>query len=190
MRRGTLASLLAVLLVLMLAALVAGCGSDDDGDDDDGVTKQAKTANEDRGEDHAEEATLVPEPVPEGELPPIRITSPTPLSYVSDSFVLTGSARVVEGELRWAILDARLEPMAQGRMTATCGAPCRGSFRTRIPLSNVAIGSWELHVWTPPVDDDDPDRLHDTMVPITVTDEPVEGTPDAGAEPPGGVPRG
>jgi hypothetical protein len=45
-------------------------------------------------------------------------------------------------------------------------------------------------VWAPPVADDDPPRVHDTMVPITVTAEPVAGSPDADATPPGGVPGG
>jgi len=185
--------LLRLLLILgALVLLVAGCGSDDGGGDGDSSSDQARdasTSTTTTAEDEPAEPTGVPEPVPEGELPPIVVTSPQPLGYVSGAFVLTGSAQVTEGALRWAILDAKLKPMATGAFDASCGAPCRGTFRTRVPLRDVAIGSWELHVWTPPVADDDPQRVHDTMVPITVTAEPVQGTPPPGAEPPGGVPN-
>ncbi len=197
MSRRTLTSLLAALVVLALAAmLAAGCGSSDDEGGGDATSKQSASddehdGDEDPAEDEdAEDPTPVPEPVPDGELPPIQVTSPTPLAYVSDSFVLTGSAQVFEGTLRWQILDEQLRPQRQGTITASCGAPCRGTFRARIPLRGVKIGSWELHVFAPPVADDDPDRVHDTMIPITVTEEPVEGAPDAGDTPPGGVPGG
>lgn len=201
MSRRTLAALLATLAILTLASLLAaGCGGGDDGDDP--TPKPPRTTTDDTGDDddhakdedgHADDAgdpTEVPDAYPDGSQPPIHVETPTPLSYVSGSFVLSGTAQVFEGALQWAILDARLKPMVQGRMTASCGAPCRGKFRVRIPLAKVAIGSWELHVWAPPVADDDPDRVHDTMVPITVTDEPVQGAPDAGDIPPGGVPGG
>lgn len=187
-------SLTALLAALALALLVAGCGSDD-GDDDTPskstkTTKTTTTTTTDADPDDPGDPTELPDPVPDGELPPIQVTSPTSLAYVSGSFVLAGSAQVFEGALQWAILDARLKPMVQGRMTATCGAPCRGKFRTRIALAKVPVGSWELHVWAPPVADDDPARVHDTMTPITVTAQPVDGSPDPGATPPGGVPGG
>ncbi len=196
MSRRTLTSLLTALLLLTVAALLAaGCGSDDG---DDSPKRSAKTTattttdedDPDSPDDEPGEPTKVPDPVPEGELPPIQVTSPEALGYVTGSFVLAGTAQVFEGALQWAILDANLKPMTQGRMTASCGAPCRGKFRARIPLAKVPVGSWELHVWAPPVADDDPPRVHDTMTPITVTAEPVEGAPEPGAIPPGGVPAG
>lgn len=200
MSRRTLTSLLAALVVLsLLALLAAGCGSGDDSGGDDDATVRQSTDGDDPAddEDHdadAEDApadpTPVPDPVPDGTLPPIQVTSPAPLAYVNDSFLLTGSAQVFEGTLRWQILDEQLRPQRQGTITATCGAPCRGTFRSRIPLRGVQVGSWELHVFAPPVADDDPPRVHDVMVPITVTDEPVAGAPDADAQPPGGVPVG
>jgi hypothetical protein len=198
-RRAAAIAVHAALLVLAML-VIAGCGGSGDDGAKDSDARDAKTTStsdehdEGDGEEHPDEdepgdPTEVPDPVPEGELPPIQVRSPEPLSYVSRSFILAGSAQVFEGDLRWAILDANLKPMAQGRMTASCGAPCRGNFRTRIPLAGVQVGSWELHVWQPPVADGDPARVHDTMVPITVTAEPVDA-PDPGATPPGGVPGG
>ena len=196
MTRAHAGSLAVLLLVAALALLLAGCGSDgDDRRDASGSGAKTETsttgddAPADEGEDDDAPATTVPEPVPAGEQPPIVVTSPAPLAYVNGTFVLRGSAEVYEGELRWAILDARLKPMAQGAFAASCGAPCRGTFSKRIPLRGVAIGSWELHVWAPPVDAGDPARMHDTMVPITVTDQPVDA-PAPDAIPPGGAPAG
>jgi hypothetical protein len=74
-------------------------------------------------------------------------------------------------------------------MTASCGAPCRGKYRVRIPVAKVPVGSWELHVWSPNVADDGPARLHDTMVPVTIARTHTPGQPDPGAEPPGGAPQ-
>ncbi len=199
----TLARLVAVLVVLALAAVVvAGCGSDDDskgsddreartttsnsdddpsdtGSDDDGTDDGTDDTSSDHEAGDDPDASGGGDGQPDGTpaQPIIQVRSPAPLSYVSGAFVLAGTAQVFEGDLRWAILDSSLEPMVQGRMTASCGAPCRGTFRARIPLRGVELGSWELHVWAPPVDDDDPARMHDTMVPITVTDQPVESVP-------------
>jgi hypothetical protein len=188
--------MLRLLAVVALVLVAAGCGSDDDSTSTSTTKERStKTTTTDTTSttddpDDEGEATKVPDPVPEGELPPIQVMSPTSLSYVSGSFVLAGTAQVFEGALQWAILDAKLKPMVQGRMTATCGAPCRGKFRTRISLAKVPVGSWELHVWAPPVADTDAERMHDTMTPITVTEEPVQGAPDPGEIPPGGVPGG
>ncbi|MCW2921092.1 MAG: Immunoglobulin-like domain of bacterial spore germination [Thermoleophilia bacterium] len=193
---GSGRTVVVVALAALASLLATGCGSsDDDGSKGSTKTSTTDTTTTDTTEttttddDHGD-PTELPDPVPEGELPPIQVTSPTSLAYVSGSFVLAGSAQVTEGALQWAILDADLKPMTQGRMTASCGAPCRGKFRARIPLAKVPVGSWELHVWTPPVADDDPPRVHDTMTPITVTAKPVTGAPDPGATPPGGVPGG
>lgn len=179
-----------VALVLLVALVACGCGSTDDAAGDDRDERSPDPAKTQTTEDEPADPTDVPAPVPDGEQPPIVVTSPESLGYVSGSFILEGTAQVFEGDLRWAILDAKLKPMAQGSFAASCGAPCRGKFRIRVPLRTVEVGSWELHVWAPPVADDDPARVHDTMIPITVTAEPVQGTPAPGETPPGGVPGG
>lgn len=184
------------LLACAVALALAGCGgSDDDGNDRNTSAKQEAPGATDTGdqgeevEDDAGEPTPLPDPVPEGELPPIQVTSPKAFEEVVGSFTLAGSAQVHEGALSWAILDAKLTPMVQGRMTASCGAPCRGKFSIPISLIKVPIGSWELHVWSPNVADEGPKRLHDTMVPITVATKRTPGAPAPGSEPPGGAPQ-
>lgn len=177
--------MLAILLTCVLTA--AGCGDGDEG-------RRAQDRSTERTETETgqpkESPTAAPEPLPEGELPPIRVESPAAFETLVGSFVLSGTAKVHEGTLAWAILDAKLEPMVRGTTTASCGAPCRGRFRTRVSLRGVPVGSWELHVWSPNVSDEGPERLHDTMVPISVAKHRVEGAPEPGEEPPGGPPPG
>ena len=197
----------AVALLALAVLLAAGCGGSDgenSGDDSrDTSSKETETdsdAHDEGDEEHdgddegdtgdEGEPTAMPEPVPEGEQPPIVISKPTPFEQVVGSFVLSGSASVFEGALTWAILDARLKPMVTGNITASCGAPCRGTYRTRISLAKVPVGSWELHVWGPNASGQGNPRLHDTMVPVSVATERTPGAPDPGAAPPGGAPQG
>lgn len=168
------------LVALLLAATAAGCGDDERSSDDDArsATAAANDTPDDASDDDAAPAS------------PIRVETPKSFASVHGSFELSGTAQAHEGELRWAILDAALEPMTSGSMTASCGAPCVGTFATTVDVSKVPIGSWELHVWQPPVADSDPERVHDTIVPITVTAKPVDpDDPAADAPPPGGVPE-
>jgi hypothetical protein len=96
---------------------------------------------------------------------------------------------VFEGAVAWQILDASDEPLASGTAQASCGAPCRGRFSTRIDVSKVEPGSWELHVFQPPVSGKEPPRLHDFIVPITITTGPIDpDDPGPDAPPPGGAP--
>jgi hypothetical protein len=181
--------------LVLLALLLAGCGGDDgelNSKPESGArTEDSATTEDPASADDGSDAAVTEEPLDPGvELPPIQVTAPASFANLYGSFVLAGTAKVFEGDLRWAILDAAQKPMAQGRMTATCGGPCRGDFRTRVSLRGVKVGSWELHVWAPPVADDDPERMHDTMVPITVTAQPVTDVPPPDALPPGGVPQG
>lgn len=180
-----------LLLVLALMMVLGGCGNDEDpatnGTNTSADAGDVTTTGRDDATDPAQ-PTPLPEPTPEGELPPIQVTSPAQFANLYRSFVLAGTASVFEGTLRWAILDAKLKPMISGTTTATCGGPCRGKFRVRVPIANVPVGSWELHVWQPPVADDDPERVHDVMVPITVTATRVTDAPPPGTMPPGGEP--
>lgn len=195
-------TILRTFVVLGALLLLAGCGNSTDtaeetakADRDNEVeTSEDDTRHDGEEDEQGEEGeegepTAMPEPVPAGEQPPILVTAPAPFEQLVGSFILRGSAQVHEGALVWAILDARLRPMATGRMSATCGAPCRGRFSTRISLANVPIGSWELHVWSPNVADEGPERLHDTMVPVTVSDRKTPGAPQPGTVPPGGPPQ-
>lgn len=197
-----LASLVALLLLLVAsAALLGGCGKEeaDEKDspkgseraaqsDDDAAGDKGSRNDEDKDDDDPK-PTPAPDPVPEGELPPVQLTAPAPFQELVGSFILQGTAQVHEGAIAWAILDAKLRPMVTGRAQASCGAPCRGKFRIRIPLKGVPLGSWELHAWSPNVADEGAERLHDTMVPITVTDRRTPGAPAPGTIPPGGVPQ-
>lgn len=189
----------APLALLALAALLAaGCGGSDgtaaDGDRRDASPAETEddtaTHSDVEAADEGEEGepTAMPEPVPEGEQPPIVISRPMPFEQLVGSFVLRGSATVFEGALVWAILDARLRPMATGPITASCGAPCRGTFRTRISVAKVPVGSWELHVWAPDASGRS-ERQHDTMVPVSVARQRTPGAPGPGAVPPGGPPQ-
>jgi hypothetical protein len=184
------------VVLLLLALLLAGCGGDDgessSTSDSSSRTEDSATTEEpaDADDGDADDSAVTEEPFdPDTELPPIQVSSPASFANLYRSFVLAGTAQVFEGDLRWAIYDASRKPMAQGRMTATCGGPCRGDFRTRVSLRGVKVGSWELHVWAPPVADDDPEHMHDTMVPIVVTARPVADVPPPDAPPPGGVPE-
>lgn len=193
----------AAALVVAGVVLLAGCGGDGEAAGPGAASREAADSRQggsgERNSDTRDgasttpaeepEPTPAPTPVPEGELPPIRIESPKPFQTLVGSFVLGGTAQVPEGELAWALLGADLRPLRRGRLSATCGAPCRGRFSTRISLARVPIGSWELHVWSPSGSDDGPARLHDTMVPVTVSDRHVPGAPAPGAPPPGGAPR-
>ena len=174
-RTCTRAALMLVLLAAMLL-LVSGCGSDDDSDSGADDAKATTTTTEDGGGTDDED------------LPPIQITSPKTFQSVYGSFELAGTAAVHEGTVAWQILDADLQPMLTGFTTASCGAPCRGDFSTKVDVTDVAAGSWEMHVYQPQVADDDPSRMHDVIVPITITTGPIEDQPDADAPPPGGVP--
>lgn len=186
-------SLLRLVALAAAAILVAGCGgsgNEDAGADRGDRDDASEQARDDESPDTDDAApTPLPEPVPEGELPPIVVRSPRAFEEVVGSFRLAGTAQVHEGTLAWAILDAKLQPMVQGTTTASCGAPCRGAYAVTISLMKVPIGSWELHVWSPNVADEGPRRLHDTMVPITVASKRTPGAPAPGAEPPGGAPR-
>lgn len=200
-----MSTVLRTLLPAVLAALlVAGCGEDraehggaagERGHDDAAQSDDGSRAGGDgggtgdgqHGDSDGTRGSSDGQHPGADQLPPIQVLAPPTFSSVHRSFVLRGTAQVHEGELRWSILDADLEPLATGRMTATCGAPCRGGFSTRVDVSKVPVGSWELHVYAPPVADDDPPRMHDVILPITVVAKPVD-QPAADAPPPGGVP--
>jgi hypothetical protein len=167
--RATVALLVAMLA---LAPVLAGCGADDTPDEPAPPTTTTDAVDDDG------RPTL-----------PIQVTSPAVFTSVHGSFELAGTAQVHEGELRWSILDSAYDELAAGAMTASCGAPCVGEFATTIDVSEVPIGSWELRVWQPGVADDDPERMHETIIPITVTAQPVDADqPPADAPPPGGLP--
>jgi hypothetical protein len=175
--------LVRTLLALALASSLAGCG------DDSSHARTARHAATKTTTTAAPEPTKVPDAVAPGELAPIVITSPAPFTTLVGTLPLAGTATTHEGTLAWAILGADLKPLVQGHMQATCGAPCRGRFSARISLAKVPLGSWELHVWTPNTSDTGAARLHDTLVPITVSDRIVPGAPAPGATPPGGPPQ-
>lgn len=181
--------LLRFALVPMVALLVlAGCGDEGSGGTRGGERQDAARADDGGRADEGGAKDETADDGHEDPLPPIQVLAPPAFSSVHRSFVLRGTAQVIEGELRWSILDAALEPLASGRMAASCGAPCRGEFSTRVDIRRVPLGSWELHVFAPPVGDDDPPRVHDVILPITVVAKPVD-QPAADAPPPGGVPN-
>jgi hypothetical protein len=161
--------------------LVAGCGEGtDDGTRDRSPAKDA-----------AEPATTTEATTPEPDAAklPIIVTSPSGFQSVHRAFTLKGTATVFEGAVAWQILDASDEPLAAGTAQASCGTPCSGTFSTKVDVSKVEPGSWELHVFQPPVADDDPPRLHDFIVPITITTGPIDpDDPGPDAPPPGGAP--
>jgi hypothetical protein len=175
--------------LLVAGTLLAGCGSGDDGSTSTSEPKQVTTETTDTTTEAEPEPTKVPEPVPDGEVAPIVITTPRPFSTAVGTLLLAGQATVFEGALHWAILGSDLKPMVEGHMQASCGAPCRGRYRVRIPLAKVPLGSYELHVWAPDASGRT-ERQHDTMVPVTISDQQVEGAPEPGSVPPGGPPPG
>ncbi len=163
----------ALMLVACTLVLASGCGSDD------ASTKAASDREAVTTAPETPDPGLEPEAVPA-----IIVESPSMLASVHGSFTLSGTAKVHEGTIAWVILDASGKPLAQGVTTASCGAPCRGKFSTKVNVAKVRPGSWELHVYRPPVDDSDPARGDDTMVPITITSEPIDAnTPGVDAQP-------
>jgi hypothetical protein len=176
------------LLVLTAATtIVAGCGSNAGSKPStDAVSTATRTeADTETDSSNSNDQTDDDQPTKRE----IEVAEPTAFSSVYRSFTLAGTAAVFEGALAWEILDEQLKPMQRGMTTATCGAPCRGKFSTTVRLQGVAPGSWELHVFAPPVDPNDPPRVHDTILPITVTTGPIGDAAAADAPPPGGVPN-
>lgn len=178
MKLSDVLSISGILSVIAIAALIgAGCGGETES------TSAPETTTEDAASPTDDAAP--PDGRPET---PIMIESPATFASVHGSFELAGTAIAHEGELRWEILDEHLKPMASGPIEVSCGAPCRGNFSTTIKLDEVPVGSWELHVFQPPIADEDEPRVNDTILPITVTPKPVDDQPAADAPPPGGVP--
>lgn len=176
------------LLIVLLVA--SGCGSSDG---TDGTT----TRDDGRDAPAASDADDVSPPDDDagsrqvGEMRgAISIDEPKAFETLVGSFVLAGRARVAEGNLRWTIQGARGRVLARGSITASCGAPCLGTYRVPVPLARVPEGSWELRVFAPGSADGGPARLHETMVPITVAARRIEGAPPVDAPPPGGEPQG
>lgn len=185
---------LTVVPIIVLALLGSGCGGSDDGDAEDAADT---TTNAEQATDHADEdggsATDAgadgPGDASQQDAQQITITAPKAFETLVGTMVLQGRARVAEGALAWTIQSGQPRPLASGRMTATCGAPCRGTYRTPIPLGRVPAGSYELHVFAPNAGEG-PARLHETMVPITIATERIPGAPPPDAAPPGGLPQG
>ena len=196
--------LVALLLLLLLAVVLAGCANDDDGDDGDAATRAetSQTDDGDAADDDGETSSDEPDAPgtatdpgnfdlddPDRPRSPIRITHPLPFQTVAKRFVLRGSAIAHEGTLNWSIERGDgSEPLASGGMTASCGGPCRGNFSTTIPLAGVPLGSFELRVWSPNVDDAGPERLDETMVPISIHSQIDPNAPGPNTPPPGGAP--
>ncbi|MCW2925042.1 MAG: hypothetical protein JWM98_2446 [Thermoleophilia bacterium] len=192
-----------LLALLAAGALAAGCGGGggsgdakatskdrDAGSKGHATTKDATSTGDD-GADTTPAPAPSPGPVPDADgTVPVVIVTPTPFTSVvrSAGVVLTGTAKVPKPQLAWAILGSDLKPLAQGTMRASCTARCVGHYRVRLATGRVPVGSWELHVWQP-----DPaggsERLHDTLVPITVVERATPGAPPADAFPPGGAPQ-
>lgn len=189
MRRLRAARCIPLPLVLLL--LLAGCGSDDDASNSRTPSKATTTTDTasttpDGDAEKTPDPTPLPEPTPTGEQPPITVAQPATFAVVAKAFVLSGTASVTEAELAWAILGTDLRPLVSGRMSATCGAPCRGKYRTSVSLAKVPLGSYELHVWSPNSSEGGAARLHDTVTPITVAARIDPNAPAPDAAPPTG----
>ncbi|MEO6866751.1 MAG: Gmad2 immunoglobulin-like domain-containing protein [Gaiellales bacterium] len=181
--------LLALALIVLL--VVAGCSDSDDA----ATTDDEPRAVDPAGQTDADEQPSSDAPAPDadappaGELPRIEVTSPKSFATLVGAMKLAGKAQAFEATINWAIMDHNEKPLKKGFITASCGAPCRGDFSERISLKGVPLGSWELRVWEPNASDEGPARLHEVMVPITISDQRIPGAPEPDAMPPGGVPE-
>lgn len=125
---------------------------------------------------------------PEGGVPGssgrISIGEPSPFATVTRTFVLAGTATTTEGALQWELrVGAGEPPVTTGRMTASCGAPCRGQYRTTVRAPRARPGSYELVVWETSAEDGR--RLGETFVPVTVVAQRDPGAPPSDTPPPG-----
>lgn len=166
-----------IVLIIALLLLIPGCSNKQDASQS--VSK--KPSNKPPTEETSPVNT-------KKESSPILISTPPIFASVFKSFKLAGSATAHEGELRWQILGPNEKLLLSGPIKVTCGAPCRGKFNTAVDVRKVPAGQYELHVFQPPVSDDDPLRVNDTITPITITTGPVDNFPPADAPPPGGAP--
>jgi hypothetical protein len=126
------------------------------------------------GSDDAKQSSSTSPPPPPPQQPepppaldqPIVVRKPTALDIVVKQFVLAGTASVFEANVNWELIDAHDKVALDGFVTASAGAPERGTFRTVVKLAGVKPGNYELHVFERSAKDGS--RRHDVLVPLTV----------------------
>lgn len=65
----------------------------------------------------------------------ITLTSPTVNATLQSPVIISGDASVFEAALQWRITDTGGRVIAEGNMTASQGAPGRGTFSVTVPYS-------------------------------------------------------
>lgn len=97
--------------------------------------------------------------------PPILVESPLPGETVTAPLQVHGTANVFEATFEVEVLDASGAVAGKQTVTASSGAPERGTFAVSVPLS-AKPGPLELHVFD--VDQANGKRAHEVTIPLTL----------------------
>lgn len=95
--------------------------------------------------------------------PPILVESPLPGETVAGPLEVSGTANVFEATFEIEVLDAAGAVAGKRTVTASSGAPQRGTFDATVPLQ-AQPGSLELHVFD--VDQANGKRAHEVVIPL------------------------
>ena len=96
----------------------------------------------------------------------ITLTSPTVNAKLQSPVIITGDASVFEAALQWRITDTGGRVIAEGIMTASQGAPGRGTYTVSVPYTVTAETVAFVEVYSRSPKDGNIDDL--VRVPVTL----------------------
>ncbi len=96
----------------------------------------------------------------------ITLTSPTVNAKLQSPVIITGDASVFEAALQWRITDTGGRVIAEGIMTASQGAPGRGTYTVSVPYTVTAETIAFVEVYSRSPKDGNIDDL--VRVPVTL----------------------
>ena len=185
---------MALALGLVLAVVLAGCGEDDSTEPGETTSSTSSTSSASNDSDkkpaghggeensHGADGDEGGAQAPDGR-DWLELDSPPALEELAGSFMLTGTAVATEGAVSWELLEVQVRVLRSGVITASCGAPCRGTFNKRISLKGVAVGNYFLQIYEASAKDGT--KLHIAGVPVTVVSSRRAETPlPPGVNPP------
>ena len=96
----------------------------------------------------------------------ITLTSPTVNAKLQSPVIITGDASVFEAALQWRITDTGGRVIAEGIVTASLGAPGRGTYTVSVPYTVTAETVAFVEVYSRSPKDGNIDEL--VRVPVTL----------------------